>query len=87
MSEETGLKVLALLDVLAIEVASGRADMRALDVKVTALDMKVTALDTKVERLDQRLGRVETRVEGLETDLRSFRHEFDRRITLLEQSS
>jgi archaellum component FlaC len=99
MNDETGRKILQLLDVLSVEVAAGRNDIRGLDAKVTGLDAKVTGLDAKVagldakvtgleakvDRLDRRLGRVETRVEGVETELRLFRHEFERRIAPLER--
>ena len=78
MNDETEARLFTLLDVISVEVAAGRNDIRG-------LDAKVTELDTKVERLDRRLGRVETRVEGVETELRLFRHEFERRISPLER--
>jgi trimeric autotransporter adhesin len=92
MNDETGTKILKLLDVISIEVAAGRNDIRSidakvtsLDAKVTSLDAKVTSLDAKVERIDYRLCRVETRVEDVETGLRSFRQEFERRVAPLER--
>ena len=85
MNDETEARLFTLLDVISVEVAAGRNDIRGLDAKVSSLDAKVTELDTKVERLDRRLGRVETRVEGVETELRLFRHEFERRISPLER--
>ena len=85
MNDETEARLFTLLDVISVEVAAGRNDIRGLDAKVSSLDAKVTELDTKVDRLDRRLGRVETRVEGVETELRLFRHEFERRISPLER--
>ena len=80
MNDGTDLaKILRLLAVLAVEVAGGRKDIRA-------LDAKVTELDAKVDRLDRRLGRVETRVESTETTLCSFRAEFERRTSRLERA-
>jgi chaperonin cofactor prefoldin len=78
MNEETEIKILKLLDVIAVEVAAGRND-------TADLSAKVDSLDVKVDRIERRLGRVETRVENVETELRSFRHEFERRIAPLER--
>ena len=89
MSDETASKILALLDVLAIEVGAGRNDTRTLDAKVTSLSVETAELRTEMRagfnRVDRRLGNLETRVEGVETELRSFRHEFERRISPLER--
>ena len=92
MNDETEARLFTLLDVISVEVAAGRNDIRGLDAKVSSLDAKVgsldakvSSLDAKVDRLDRRLGRVETRVEGVETELRLFRHEFERRISPLER--
>jgi archaellum component FlaC len=85
VNDETERRILKLLDVISVEVVAGRNDIQRLDAKVTGLDAKVTELDVKVDRLDRRLGRVGTRVEGVETELRSFRHEFERRISPLER--
>jgi len=78
VNDETEGRILKLLDAISVEVVAGRNDIQRLDVKLTELDVKV-------DRLDHRLGRVETRVEGVETELRSFRHEFERRISPLER--
>ncbi len=71
MSEETEAKILALLDVISVEVGASRAD--------------IGRRETKVDRVDQRLGRLETRVEGVETEVRTFRLEFERRVAPLER--
>jgi hypothetical protein len=96
MSDETEAKILALLDVIAIEVGADRNDTRALDAKVTSLSVDVAAnraetTELRMEmrggfnRVDRRLGNLETRVEGVETELRLFRGEFERRIAPLER--
>ena len=88
MNDETGTRILALLDVISIEVAASRGDIRGLDKKVTSVDAKVNALDAKVtsgfDRVERRLGHLETRVENVETEARLFRTEFERRVAPLE---
>jgi len=68
-------KVLQLLDVIAVEVAANRTDTAELRAEMR----------TGFNRVDRRLGNLENRVGDLETQLRSFRGEFDRRITALER--
>ena len=77
MNDETGARILTLLDVLSVQMAEGHGELRR---DIRGLDANVSGLDAKVDRLDRRLGRVETRVEGVEIELRLFRHEFERRI-------
>jgi hypothetical protein len=68
-------KVLQLLDVIAVEVAANRTDTAELRAEMRS----------GFNRVDRRLGNLENRVGDLETQLRSFRGEFDRRITALER--
>jgi RimJ/RimL family protein N-acetyltransferase len=67
VNEETETKVLALLDVIAVEVAASRADIGRLDAKVASLDTKVASLDTKVTSLDTKVTSLDTKVTSLET--------------------
>ncbi len=89
MNEETENKMLALLDVISVEVAASRVDIGRLDAKVASLDAGLTSLNTQVisgfERVERRLGHLETRVEDVEIEARLFRKEFERRVAPLER--
>jgi len=80
-------KIIAMLDVLAIEVAEGRRDTSALRVEVRAdvatLRSEVSAGFNRVER---RLDRLESRVENVETGMRAI-VDLDNRVTVLERGS
>jgi hypothetical protein len=91
MNEETGTRILVLLDLVATEVAATRIELAAnssdicgLQTEVAATRSDVRALDAKVtsgfERVERRLGHLETRVEDVETEARLFRTEFERRV-------
>ncbi len=68
MESAAEVKILQLLDVLSVEVAGNRTEMRG-----------------GFNRVERRLGNLEVRVEDIATELRSFRAEFERRITPLEE--
>ena len=79
MEDGVQAKIFQLLDVISIELAANRDELRK---ETAALRNEMRLGFGRVER---RLGNLETRVEGVETELRSFRCEFDRRLTPLEQ--
>jgi hypothetical protein len=82
VNEETENKVLALLDVISVEVAASRVDIGRLDSKVASLNAQVTS---GFERVERRLGHLETRVADVEIEARLFRKEFERRVAPLER--
>jgi hypothetical protein len=89
MESETEAKILRLLDVISLEVAATRNELRdEFRGEISGLRNEFSGLRTEMRtgfnRVERRLGNLETRVEGVETDLRSFRAEFERRITPLE---
>jgi hypothetical protein len=75
MEDETTTKVLQLLDVISVEVAANRNETSELRSEMHA----------GFGRVERRLGKLEVRVETVETELRSFRAEFERRISPLER--
>jgi len=86
MEDEVQTKILQLLDVISIEVAANRNDVRN---ETSSIREEMRAGFGRVER---RLGNLEIRVENVETelrvvqtDVRSFRCEFERRIAPLER--
>jgi hypothetical protein len=89
MNEETGTRILAMLDLVATEVSANSSDIRGLKAEVAATRSDLRALDAKVtsgfERVERRLGHLETRVEDVETEARLFRTEFERRVAPLER--
>jgi hypothetical protein len=72
-------KILVLLDLLAVQVAETREELRD---EIGTLRHEVRS---GFERVDRRMGRLETRVESIKTEQRSFRREFERRIAPLER--
>jgi hypothetical protein len=101
VADETQAKILQLLDVISVEVAATRTELREefrreigglrndLHGEIGGLRNEMR---TGFDRVDRRFGNLETRVESLETevqtvkvDLRSFRGEFERRIAPLER--
>ncbi len=86
MNEDTGTRILKLLDVLSVNVAQGHAELRN---DIRGLDAKVNDLDAKIgngfERVERRLGKLESRIENVETEGREFRKEFERRVAPLER--
>jgi hypothetical protein len=79
MKDDRFEKIFRLLDVISIEVAAGRNELRS---ETADIRKEMRAGFGRVER---RLGNLETRVEGVESEMRSFRGEFDRRLTALER--
>jgi len=89
MESETEAKILRLLDVISVEVAANRNELRNVESGLSSeLHREISGLRIEMRsgfnRVERRLGNLETRVEGVETGLRSFRAEFERRITSLE---
>jgi archaellum component FlaC len=81
---------------LRTEMHSGfnRIDHRlgSLETRVENIETRVENIETRVENIETRVENIETRVENTETnvvslgaELRSFRGEFERRITPLER--
>jgi len=81
---------------LRTEMHSGfnRIDHRlgSLETRVGNIETRVENIETRVENIETRVENIETRVENTETnvvslgaELRSFRGEFERRITPLER--
>jgi hypothetical protein len=83
MGRAAEAKILHLLDVISVEVAATRNELR------NEFRNEISGLRTEVrtgfDRVDRRLGNLESRVENVEADLRSFRGEFERRIAPLER--
>jgi hypothetical protein len=71
MEDEAQAKILQLPDVISVEVAADRDDIRN---ETSSLRKEMRAGFGRVER---RLGNLEIRVENVETELRSFRGEFE----------
>ncbi len=87
MADDLQPKIVALLDVLSVQVATVvttvaalDTKLSALDTKVSALDIKVSALDAKVDRLDEEMrfgfSRIERRLGDVETRLEGLEGEF-----------
>lgn len=83
-------KMFQLLDVIAVEVAAHRVETAKQNADLRS-ELR-TEMHSGFNRVERRLGNLETRVENIETnvavlgaDLRSFRGEFERRITPLER--
>jgi hypothetical protein len=53
VNDETGARILTLLDVLSVQMAEGHAELRR---DIRGLDANVSGLDAKVDRLDRCLG-------------------------------
>lgn len=71
MEDEAQAKILQLPDVISVEVAANRDDIRN---ETSSLRKEMRAGFGRVER---RLGNLEIRVENVETEFRSFRGEFE----------
>jgi len=87
MDSEAETKIIAMLDVLAIEVAEGRRDTAALRVEVRA-DVATlrSEVSTGFNRVERRLDRLESRVENVEMGMRAIA-DLDNRVTRLERRS
>ncbi len=100
MNGDMQTKVFQLLDVIAVEVAAHRVETAKQNVDLRTemhsgfnrIDHRLGSLETRVENIETRVENIETRVENTETnvvslgaELRSFRGEFERRITPLER--
>jgi len=97
VDDDVQAKVLQLLDVISVEVAATRTELRAeFRSEIGGLRNEIGGLRNEMrtgfDSVDRRLGNLETRVENLETevqgvkvDLRSFRGEFERRVAPLER--
>jgi hypothetical protein len=83
MDSEAETKIIAMLDVLAIEVAEGRRDTSALRVEVATFRSEVS---TGFNRVERRLDRLESRVENVEIGMRAIA-DLDNRVTRLERRS
>ena len=83
-----------------VETAKQNVDLRTemhsgfnrIDHRLGSLETRVGNIETRVENIETRVENIETRVENTETnvvslgaELRSFRGEFERRITPLER--
>ena len=96
MEDATTIKVLRLLDVITVEVATNRnetsglrSEMRAefarVDRRLGNIEVRVETVETRLQSLETRLRSVETGVRSVETELHSFRGEFERRVSPLER--
>ena len=90
MEDGVQAKIFQLLDVISIELAANRDEIRDELRKETGglrdeMRLGFSRVERRLGNLETRVEGLETRVGGVETELRSFRCEFDRRITPLEQ--
>jgi hypothetical protein len=96
MSDETQHKILQLLDVISVEVAANRqeisanchetAELRAeMRTGFGRVERRLGNIEVRVETIERRVEAIEGQVEAVGTELRSFRGEFERRISPLER--
>ena len=93
MNGDMQTKVFQLLDVIAVEVAAHRVETAKQNVDLRTemhsgfnrIDHRLGSLETRVENIETRVENTETNVVSLGAELRSFRGEFERRITPLER--
>jgi hypothetical protein len=64
------------------EVSELRTEMHA---GFNRVDHRLGNVETRVENIETRVENIETNVAGLGADLRSFRGEFERRVSPLER--
>jgi len=69
-----------------IERRLGRLEVRieGVEIRLDRVEARLDRVEVRLDRVEVRLDRVDVRLDGIESELRSFRQEFERRVSPLE---